>query len=144
MSGSSAAARYRIGVDVGGTFTDFVLVDERSGSLTREKCLTTPHDPVEGIMTGVRRLTESGAVAASSIRGVAHATTLVTNTLIERKGADTGLLATHGFRDLIELGSDMRYDMYDLAIDFPEPLVERRRRVDVMERVDANGASLVR
>src|SRR3954470_23753355 len=103
MSASNGAARYRIGVDVGGTFTDFVLVDERSGFLTREKCLTTPHDPVEGIMNGVRRLTESGTVAAANIRGVAHATTLVTNTLIERKGSETGLLATQGFRDLIEL-----------------------------------------
>jgi len=135
-------ARYRLGVDVGGTFTDFVLLDERSGALVREKCLTTPDDPVDGIMNGVGRLEESGAVRPQDISGVAHATTLVTNTLIERKGARTGLLTTEGFRDILELGSDMRYDMYDLAIDFPEPLVRRAQRLGVPERVDANGVSV--
>jgi N-methylhydantoinase A len=133
---------YRLGVDVGGTFTDFVLLDERSGALVREKCLTTPDDPVEGIMNGIARLRDADAVRPEHITGVAHATTLVTNTLIERKGSPTGLLATEGFRDLLELGSDMRYDMYDLAIDFPEPLVQRSQRHGVPERVDANGVSL--
>ena len=134
--------RYRLGVDVGGTFTDFVLLDERSGRLAREKCLTTPDDPASGIMHGIERLHASGAVRPEHISGVAHATTLVTNTLIERKGARTGLLATEGFRDLLELGSDMRYDMYDLAIDFPEPLVPRAQRLGVPERVDADGNAL--
>src|SRR6185503_19787885 len=91
-------ARYRIGVDVGGTFTDFVLIDERSGRLASEKCLTTPEDPVAGIMHGIERLRAAGAVNGGEIAGVAHATTLVTNILIERKGARTGLLATEGFR----------------------------------------------
>ncbi|MGZ5092749.1 MAG: hydantoinase/oxoprolinase family protein [Burkholderiales bacterium] len=137
------APQYRIGVDVGGTFTDFVLVDARSGALIREKCLTTPNDPVAGILNGIQRLSQSG-VKPQDIHSVAHATTLVTNTLIERKGATTALLTTDGFRDLLELGSDMRYDMYDLAIEFPEPLVERSRRLGVPERAGADGESLVR
>lgn len=134
--------RYRIGVDVGGTFTDFVLIDIDSGELTREKCLTTPDDPVTGIMHGIERLFASGAVSATEIDGVAHATTLVTNTLIERKGAPTGLLATEGFRDSLELGSDMRYDMYDLAIEFPEPLVPRNWRLGISERITADNKVL--
>ena len=133
-----SARSYRVGVDVGGTFTDFVLIDIDSGELTREKCLTTPDDPVIGIMHGIERLVTAGAVTPAQIRGVAHATTLVTNILIERKGAPTGLLATEGFRDSLELGSDMRYDMYDLAIEFPEPLVPRRRRLGIKERITAD------
>lgn len=134
--------RYRIGVDVGGTFTDFVLIDVASGELAREKCLTTPDDPVAGIMNGIEQLIASGAVTAPQIEGVAHATTLVTNTLIERKGAPTGLLTTEGFRDSLELGSDMRYDMYDLAIEFPEPLVPRNWRLGINERVTAGNQVL--
>ena len=137
-----SARRYRIGVDVGGTFTDFVLIDIDSGELTREKCLTTPDDPVAGIMHGIERLLAGGTVTASQIHGVAHATTLVTNTLIERKGAPTGLLTTEGFRDSLELGSDMRYDMYDLAIEFPEPLVPRTWRLGINERVTADNKVL--
>jgi N-methylhydantoinase A len=137
-----AAARYRLGVDVGGTFTDFVLLEETTGALYREKCLTTPHDPVAGIMEGIARLHAAGIAGPGEIRAVAHATTLVTNTLIERKGARTGLLATEGFRDLLELGSDMRYDMYDLAIEFPAPLVDRPNRLGIRERVSAVGESL--
>ena len=133
---------YRIGIDVGGTFTDFVLIDIDSGELTREKCLTTPDDPVIGIMHGIERLVAGGAVTPAQICGVAHATTLVTNTLIERKGAPTGLLTTEGFRDSLELGSDMRYDMYDLAIEFPEPLVPRRRRLGINERITADNKVL--
>jgi len=135
--------RFRLGVDVGGTFTDFVLIDNATGALFREKCLTTPDDPVRGIMDGIDRLVATGVVRPAQISGVAHATTLITNTLIERKGAKTGLLATSGFRDLLELGSDMRYDMYDLAIEFPEPLAERASRRDVRERIDAAGQVVV-
>ena len=135
-------ARFRLGVDVGGTFTDFVLINDTTGELFREKCLTTPTDPVIGIMQGVEKLQAAGLMKPEEIKGIAHATTLVTNTLIERKGAKTGLLATGGFRDIIELGSDMRYDMYDLAIEFPEPLVERAQRLGVRERMAASGESL--
>ncbi len=137
-----SAQRYRIGVDVGGTFTDFVMIDIASGKLAREKCLTTPDDPVVGIMHGIERLVANDAIAAMQIDGVAHATTLVTNTLIERKGAATALLTTEGFRDSLELGSDMRYDMYDLAIEFPEPLVPRAWRTGITERITADNQVL--
>lgn len=138
-----SAPRFRVGVDVGGTFTDFVAIDERTGLLHREKCLTTPENPVEGVMQGLGRLATAGLVAPEHVFGVSHATTLVTNTLIERKGAETGLLSTEGFRDLLELGSDMRYDMYDLEIEFPAPLVQRARRLEVAERVAADGEVIV-
>ena len=135
--------RWRLGVDVGGTFTDFVLIDELSGELVREKCLTTPDDPVLGIMNGVNKLCAAGIMAATDLKGIAHATTLVTNVLIERKGAPTGLLSTQGFRDVLELGTDMRYDMYDLDIEFPSPLVPRARRLDVRERMSAEGDCVI-
>ncbi len=137
------AGRLRLGIDVGGTFTDFVLIDDATGALCREKCLTTPADPVAGIMTGIERLQASGRLRPEALHQVAHATTLVTNTLIERKGAKTGLLATQGFRDIVELGADMRYDMYDLAIEFPAPLVERALRLEIGERMAASGEPLV-
>jgi N-methylhydantoinase A/oxoprolinase/acetone carboxylase beta subunit len=137
------SGRFRLGVDVGGTFTDFVLVEQATGALFREKCLTTPDDPVRGIMDGIDRLVAAGVARPGDIAGVAHATTLITNTLIERKGARTGLLSTAGFKDLLELGSDMRYDMYDLAIEFPEPLAARAARRDVRERIDAAGEIVV-
>ncbi len=132
----------RLGIDVGGTFTDFVVIDENSGRLLREKCLTTPADPVLGIMNGVRKMIAEGLFDARDIGGIAHATTLVTNTLIERKGSLTGLLCTEGFRDLLEVGSDMRYDMYDLGIIFPEPLVTRAHRLGITERLAADGSVL--
>ena len=119
-----------------GAGNDFVMIDN-AGGLMREKCLTTPDDPVRGIIEGVRKLLTN--ISPDEIVGVAHATTLVTNTLIERKGANTGLLTSEGFRDLLELGSDMRYDMYDLAIDFPAPLVDRNSRLGIDERVLADG-----
>jgi N-methylhydantoinase A/oxoprolinase/acetone carboxylase beta subunit len=134
----------RLGVDVGGTFTDFVLLDENTGQLMREKCLTTPDDPMRGIMNGVDLLFAGQAFGANDLGGIAHATTLVTNTLIERKGSETGLLCTEGFRDLLELGNDMRYDMYDLGIEFPAPLVTRSRRTGIAERTAADGESLER
>lgn len=136
-------AHYRLGIDVGGTFTDFVLINEKTGRLIREKCLTTPDDPVIGIMIGVEKLWSAG-LGPKDLAGIAHATTLVTNTLIERKGAETGLLCTEGFRDVLELGSDMRYDMYDLGIEFPAPLAARARRIGIHERVAADGQSLRR
>jgi len=133
-----------LGIDVGGTFTDFVLIDELSGELVREKCLTTPRDPIIGIMEGVKKLSERTNSLTERLTGIGHATTLVTNTVIERNGAETGLLCTEGFKDVLELGRDMRYDMYDLGIEFPQPLVKRSRRIGVNERVAADGVALHR
>ena len=133
---------YRLGVDVGGTFTDFVLLNVLTGDIHRGKCLTTPSDPIQGIMQGVTRMREEFKLAPGAITGFAHATTLVANTLIERKGVTTGLFTTAGFRDVLELGSDSRYDMFDLDITFPEPLAPRELRFGITERTDATGRIL--
>ncbi len=129
----------RIGVDVGGTFTDFVLVDEARGRVLTGKRLTTPDDPGRAILDGIARLLEEAGEALGGVRQVVHGTTLVTNTVIERKGARIGLITTRGFRDNLEMGREMRYDLYDLALEKPEPLVPRPRRHVVTERLDAAG-----
>jgi N-methylhydantoinase A len=132
----------RLGVDIGGTFTDLVLVDERSGRLRVGKVLTTPKDPAHAVEQGIQGLLSDANVGARSVRAVAHGTTLATNALIERKGARTALLTTAGFRDAIEIGREGRYDMYDLFIDPPAPLVPRHLRREVAERIGADGAIL--
>ena len=133
---------YRVGVDIGGTFTDLVLIDERSGALAVDKILTTPKDPSQAVEAGlVRLLTEAGA-AGGEVRTLIHGTTLATNAIIERKGAKTALLTTRGFRDALEIGREGRYDMYDLFIEPPRPLVPRRLRLEVGERVGPDGEVL--
>ena len=120
-----------LAVDIGGTFTDVVAFDPHSGQIWVEKLLTSYPDPSAAVLDGVRNLLEEQSLSPASIRYVVHGTTLITNTLIERKGAKTALLATAGFRDAIEIGNEGRYDMYDLALVKPTPLVERRLRFDV-------------
>ena len=127
----------RIGVDVGGTFTDLVLVDSARGRVLTGKRLTTPDDPGRAILDGIARLLEEAGEAIGSLRQVVHGTTLVTNTVIERKGARIGLITTKGFRDSLELGREMRYDLYDLFLEKPDPLVPRQRRIAVQERLNA-------
>lgn len=129
-----------LAVDIGGTFTDIVALDVMSGTIAVEKLLTTYPDPSGSVLDGVAILLDNARLAPASIRYVVHGTTLITNTLIERKGAKTALLATAGFRDAIEIGNEGRYDMYDLALKKPAPLVERRLRFDVPERMLADGA----
>ena len=133
-------ATYRLGVDIGGTFTDLVLIDEASGAVRVGKLLTTPKDPAQGVETGVVRLLEEMGVPARAIGSLIHGTTLATNALIERKGARTGLLTTRGFRDALEIGREGRYDMYDLFIDPPPPLAPRHLRREVDERLLADGS----
>src|SRR6476660_3392090 len=128
----------RIGVDIGGTFTDLVLVDDATGEVRVGKLLTTPKDPSQAVVTVLH---DAGSQAAD-VRGVIHGTTLATNALIERKGARTGLLTTAGFRDAVEIGREGRYDMYDLFIDQPSPLVPRHLRLEVRERLYADGSVL--
>ncbi|WP_372619346.1 hydantoinase/oxoprolinase family protein [Falsiroseomonas sp.] len=135
-------ATLRIGVDVGGTFTDFVLVDEAAGRVLTGKRLTTPEDPGRAILDGIARLLDEAGNGIGEVRQVVHGTTLVTNTVIERKGARIGLVTTRGFRDNLEMGREMRYDLYDLALEKPEPLVPRPRRHAVTERLDAQGRVL--
>ncbi len=128
-----------LAVDIGGTFTDLVALDLESGRVIVEKLLTTYPDPSGAVLAGVRDLLEKSGLAPGSIRYVVHGTTLITNTLIERKGAKTALLATAGFRDAVEIGNEGRYDMYDLALKKPPPLAERRLRYDLPERMLADG-----
>jgi N-methylhydantoinase A/oxoprolinase/acetone carboxylase beta subunit len=134
---------YRLGFDIGGTFTDFALRDTQTGTLHVHKRLTTPHDPSVAVMQGVRALLQQAGVSAAEIDMTVHGTTLVGNTLIERSGAKIALLATHGFRDLLEIRNEQRYDIYDLFLQYPEPLVPRSLRLGVHERTDRDGRVLV-
>jgi N-methylhydantoinase A/oxoprolinase/acetone carboxylase beta subunit len=120
------SARWRIGFDIGGTFTDFILADAQAGSIRLHKCLTTPADPSVGALAGLAELTAAAGIALPEVAEIIHGTTLVTNAIIERKGAPVGLITTQGFRDLLEMGTEQRYDIYDLFLRYPEPLVARR------------------
>jgi N-methylhydantoinase A len=133
----------RLGIDVGGTFTDFVLLDDERSTYRVEKRLTTPEDPSVGILDGMSRLLAQAGVELDAVGQAVHGTTLVTNTIIERKGAKTGLITTRGWRDVLAIGRDIRYDLYDLFIERPAPLVPRRLRKTVTERLDKDGAILV-
>jgi len=133
---------YRLGVDVGGTFTDFVLLDESDREIHIAKSLTTPVDPSVGILTGVRAFDSNCLSHIEGTRRIAHATTLVANSVIERKGAVTGLLTTKGFRDILELRRHVRVTTYELFADPPEPLVPRWLRLPIDERVFSDGAIL--
>jgi N-methylhydantoinase A len=129
---------YRVGIDIGGTFTDMLWVGE-DGVAVIGKTLTTPGDPSLAVENALRPVLQ--ASSAKSERGtLIHGTTLVTNALIERKGAPTALLTTVGFRDAVEIGREHRYELYDLNLDLPKPLVPRHLRFDVPERIAADGA----
>ncbi|MCC7461086.1 MAG: hydantoinase/oxoprolinase family protein [Gammaproteobacteria bacterium] len=132
----------RVGIDVGGTFTDFVLLDEASGETRTHKCLTTPGDPAAAILDGLAVLEAARPGTLSALEEVIHGTTLVINAIIERKGARTGLITTAGFRDVLELAREIRYAAYDPLAPMPEPLVPRERRLEVLERVRADGRVL--
>src|SRR4051794_5904026 len=134
---------WRIGVDIGGTFTDVALVDEKSGRIGLVKLLTTPDDfsraVIAGLTGGLEREAIDPALDPGRVALLAHATTIVTNALFEKKGARTGLVTTRGFRDLLELRRSSRADLYDLFQDAPELLVPRRWRFEITERVGADG-----
>ncbi|EFK05667.1 hydantoinase/oxoprolinase [delta proteobacterium NaphS2] len=133
---------YRLGCDIGGTFTDFVLLNDRTGELTINKCLTTPRDPSDAVEYGIRQLDQMVPGFVKSLDEVIHGTTLVINSIIERKGARTGLITTKGFKDVLELGREIRYAPYDVFAEFPEPLVPRSFRFEVDERVRSDGTVL--
>jgi len=130
----------RLAVDIGGTFTDVAV--EENGRRWTGKVLTTPHAPEEGVLEGVRRVLDDAGLAPEDIALVIHGTTLATNAIIERKGARTALLTTEGFRDVLAMGNEARYDQYDLNIELPQPLVPRRWRLPVPERLDNEGKVL--
>ena len=131
----------RLAVDIGGTFTDLAL--EHDGKRTTIKVLTTSTAPEQGVLAGVGTILQSSGVAASDIGIVIHGTTLATNAVIERKGARTALITTQGFRDVIAMGNESRYDQYDLNIVLPEPLVPRYLRLPIPERLDNEGNILL-
>ena len=131
----SDEAMYRLGVDIGGTFTDFALLEAASGDIRVHKRLTTPADPSIAVLAGIESLAREHGVTPSDIATLVHGTTLITNAVIERRGAATGLLTTEGFRDLLTIGKEQRYDMWDLRLRFPEPIVPRPRRREVRERI---------
>ncbi|MEY3264854.1 MAG: hypothetical protein RL717_2331, partial [Pseudomonadota bacterium] len=132
-------APFRIGVDIGGTFTDLVMVDAQ-GQLRNEKVLTTPLDPSIGVLTGIQLILDNNGVQASDVENVIHGTTLVANALIERKGVRTALITTEGFRDVLQIGREWRYDIYDLFLTPVEPLVPRALCFEIKERVGHDGS----
>jgi N-methylhydantoinase A len=132
----------RVGCDIGGTFTDFVVLDEASGAIFVEKALTTPADPSIGLLEGLTVLGHAVPGYAARTRRFAHATTLIANVVIERKGARTALIATRGFRDVLELRRHVRVTTYELWADPPAPLVPRARRLPVTERTWSDGKIL--
>jgi N-methylhydantoinase A len=132
----------RVGIDVGGTFTDLFLLDEVSGAVTRHKLSSTPDDPYKAPIRGLAEILKKAGRSADEIRFVGLGTTVATNALLERKGAITGLITTKGFRDLLEIGRQNRPDVYDLFKRRPEPLVSRERRVEVDERIAGDGGVL--
>ena len=134
------APHLALGIDIGGTFTDLILYEQNGGTYKSHKQLTTPDDPTEGVIAGLRHLADREGLAFSSISRVVHATTLFTNALIERKGAATGLLTTAGFRDLLEIARERKYELYDIFTELPAPLVRRSLRLEVPERLAPSGA----
>jgi N-methylhydantoinase A len=131
-----------IGVDVGGTFTDLIAQDEATGRTVLHKVPSTPEDPAEAIVAGLGQLAERAGLAGPEIARFAHGTTVATNALIERKGGRMALVTTRGFRDLLEIGRQIRPRIYDLQADQAAPLIPRERRLEVAERVGADGAAL--
>jgi N-methylhydantoinase A len=131
--------KFRLGCDIGGTFTDFVLVNDDTGEFQINKCLTTPGDPSDAVEAGIRQMLELTPGFMPQIEEVIHGTTLVINAIIERKGAKTGLITTKGFRDVLELGRELRYDAYDIFAEYPLPLVPRSLRYEVTERITSDG-----
>jgi N-methylhydantoinase A len=130
---------WRIGVDIGGTFTDVAVVDDTSGRIGAAKTLTTPRDFVAGVLEALASAMQSYDIAADEVGLLCHATTVVTNALLEGKGARIGLVATRGFRDVLELRRSSRGDLYDLFQDPPASLMPRRRRFEITERIGADG-----
>ncbi|MEC9151849.1 MAG: hydantoinase/oxoprolinase family protein [Pseudomonadota bacterium] len=132
---------HALGIDIGGTFTDLVVYDRATGRIVKGKELTTPDDPSRGVLIALEKLLDGG-VAPESLYRIVHATTLFTNALIERKGARTGLITTKGFRDVLEIGRERKYELYDIYIAMPKPLAPRNLRLEVTERMAQDGSEI--
>ena len=131
---------FSLGIDIGGTFTDIVVYDHARGRQLSRKVLTTHDDPARAVAAGVKALLARDRVPPSEFTRVVHATTLFTNALIERRGAVTGLITTAGFGDTLEIGRERKFELYDLNIVKPDPLVPRSLRLEVAERTQADGS----
>jgi N-methylhydantoinase A len=131
---------HRIGVDIGGTFTDFALFNDRSREIVTHKALTTPADPAQAVIAGIEILTRRAGIQPGEVAMVVHGTTLVTNAIIERKGAPTAMIVTRGFRDVLDIAMECRYDLFDLRLRFPSPVVARELRFEVDERIKWDGS----
>src|SRR5947199_212077 len=134
---------WRIGIDIGGTFTDVALVDDASGHVGVAKVPTTPGDLTEGVLGALEMAMRRYGVAAAEVALFSHATTVVTNAILEETGARAALITTRGFRDVLELRRSARADLYDLFQDAPATLIPRRRRFEITERIDAIAISLL-
>ncbi len=134
---------YRIGFDVGGTFTDFTLLNDETGDVSYFKVPSTPWDPSEAIETGLAQLIEMLSLDPAHISHLGHGTTVATNMVIERKGAVTGLITTKGFRDVLEIGRQTRPHLYNYSVRRPVPLVPRELRIEVNERMLADGSVII-
>ena len=130
----------RVAFDIGGTFTDFVLRDEMRSTTNSLKIPSTPEDPGEAVLMGLETLLRNVGVEAESVCTILHATTVATNAVLERKGAATGLITTEGFRDVLIIGRQKRYETYDLHINKPDPLVQRRHILEIEERTGHDGS----
>ena len=119
---------FRIGIDIGGTFTDFAIMEEATGRLWIHKQLTTPDDPSAAVLDGLGHLLAKAGVSIGAVGTIVHGSTLVTNAVIERRGCRTGMLVTKGFRDVLDIAMERRYDVYDLRLRFPAPIVPRALR----------------
>ena len=139
MLASPIGPAFRIGIDIGGTFTDIVVYDATRGTSAAHKELTTPEAPHRGVITGIQKLFGAEGIACKDVSRVVHATTLFTNALIERKGAPTGLITTAGFRDTLELRREHKYELYNLFMELPRPLVRRSLRLEAPERIGPDG-----
>jgi N-methylhydantoinase A len=131
---------WRIGIDIGGTFTDVALIEDTSGSVGVAKVPTTPDDLARGVLTALKIAMERHQIIPAEVGLLSHATTVVTNAILEESGARAALITTRGFRDLLELRRSARADLYDLFQDPPTTLIPRRRRFEITERVSADGA----
>src|SRR5690349_1372522 len=134
-------AQARLGVDIGGTFTDVAL--EARGRRFSVKILTTPEAPERAVIDAIAAVLREAGLSPGDLSIIIHGTTLATNAIIERKGAKTALVTTEGFRDTIEIRHENRFEQYDVNIDLPPPLVPRRYRFVVPERIDARGKTIV-
>ncbi len=132
-------SQYRLGIDIGGTFTDFCLMDEGDGTVQIGKVPSTPDNPTSSVVAGLNRLSSEHGLAPAGIKYFVHGTTIGVNTIIERRGALTGLLVTKGFPDILNIGRSRLPDIYDLLVEKPEPLVQRRHVREIDERILANG-----